>query len=142
VSESILIASLDEVKLEPAPINPQWILSGKPQASGKLIAKSKDKTGSKFVWECTPGQFEWHYNDDETVHMISGEVFLLMKDGTERRLGAGDMAFFPAGSSCTWRVTAPVRKFAIVRQTLPYPFGLIVRAVNKITRLVKPASQL
>ena len=54
MSESILVASLDQVKLEPAPINPQWILSGKPQASGKLIAKSKDKTASKWVWNAHP----------------------------------------------------------------------------------------
>ena len=51
-----------------------------------------------------------HYSVDETVHIISGEVFVTDDGGAERRLGPGDMAFFPAGSASTWRVPSEVRK--------------------------------
>jgi hypothetical protein len=52
-----------------------------------------------------------------------GEVFITEKS-EERRLGQGDMAFFPAGSSCVWRVTDRVRKVAVMRKSLGYPLGL------------------
>lgn len=53
--------------------------------------------------------------------MISGEVFLTTDDGGKRRLGPGDMAFFPTGSRSLWRVPRAVRKLAVCRQTLPPP---------------------
>lgn len=37
------------------------------------------------------------YAVDETVHIISGEVFVTDGSGATRRLGPGDMAFVPAG---------------------------------------------
>ena len=137
MSKKILITSLADVKLEPAPINPSWIISGEPQTSWKEIAASKDKTTFKGFWTCTPGLFKWNYRDDETLHMISGEAFLTLEDGKEHRIGAGDVVYFPAGSSCIWRITEPVQKFAIVRRALPYPIGLIVRAFSKLGRIIK-----
>jgi hypothetical protein len=85
-----------------------------------------------MAWSCTPGRFEWHYAVDETVHIISGEVFVTDEHGKVHRLGPGDMAFFPAGSHCVWRVTKEVRKLAVCRHSMPRPFGLALRAWNKV----------
>ena len=74
-----------------------------------------------MVWECTAGRFDWHYSEDETVVVISGEVFISTEKGEERRLGQGDMGFFPAGSSCIWRVNDRVKKVAVLRKDLPPP---------------------
>jgi uncharacterized cupin superfamily protein len=60
------------------------------------------------------------YGVEETVHVISGEVFITNDDGAERRLGPGDMAFFPAGSRSLWRVPCAVRKLAVCRHSLPH----------------------
>jgi uncharacterized cupin superfamily protein len=136
MDQSIVIAATNTADLEPAPITPSWILSGTPEARNKLIATSKDRTSYIMVWECTPGRFNWHYTEDETVVLLSGEVFISNGNGEERRLGAGDIAFFPAGSSCTWRITDRVRKAAVLRNALPGPIAIGFRAWNKLLRIL------
>ena len=133
--QSIVIAAAASAALDPAPITPGWILDGAPVARNKLLAVSRDKTASVVAWECTPGLFNWHYSVDETVCIISGEVFITTADGTERRLGQGDMAFFPAGSSCKWRVSECVRKVAFLRKDLPPPLGLAIRIWHKVLQM-------
>jgi hypothetical protein len=135
MDQSIVIAAASATDLEPAPIVPGWILSGKPEAQSKIMAKSKDGTSFIMVWECTPGRFDWHYSEDETVVLVAGEVFIANGNGPERRLGAGDLAFFPAGSSATWRITDRVRKVAVLRHALPYPLGFGLRAWSKLLRI-------
>ena len=85
-----------------------------------------------MVWECTAGRFNWHYSEDETVVIISGEVFITSDKGEERRLGQGDMGFFPAGSSCTWRINDRVKKVAVLRKDMPLALGFGVRVWNKL----------
>ena len=133
---AIVIEAAASADLEPAPISPDWILAGTPQARSKLLAKSHDRTSSIMVWECTAGRFNWHYSEDETVVVISGEVFITGEKGEERRLGQGDMGFFPAGSSCTWRVNDRIKKVAVVRKDMPLLLGFGVRVWNKLLRIV------
>lgn len=121
--------------LAPAPISPDWVLAGTPQARSKILAKSHDRTSCIMVWECSAGRFNWNYSEDEIVMVISGEVFITTDKGGERRLGQGDVGFFPAGSSCTWRVSDRVKKIAILRKDLPLPFGFGVRAWHKLLRV-------
>lgn len=135
MSESIVIAAAAAADLQPAPITPGWILSGTPEARNKLMALSEDRTAYIMVWDCTPGRFNWHYSEDETVVIMSGEVFITDEKG-ERRLGPGDFAFFPAGCSCTWRVTSHVRKVAVLRTTLPLPLAFGARAWNKLLKIL------
>ena len=89
-----------------------------------------------MVWECTAGRFTWHYNEDETVVVIAGEVFITNDQGEERRLGQGDMGFFPAGSSCVWRVADRIKKVAVLRKDLPLSLGFGVRAWHKLSQIV------
>ena len=134
--KSILIEAAASADLEPAPISPDWILAGNPKARGKMLAKSHDRTSSIWVWECTAGRFNWHYSEDETVVVISGEVFITTEKGPEKRLGQGDMGFFPAGSSCIWRVNDRIKKVAVLRKDLPPPLGIGVRIWHKLLRMV------
>lgn len=133
---SIVIETAASAALEPSSISPDWILAGTPEARNKVLARSQDRTSWIVVWECTAGRFNWHYNEDETVVVISGEVFITSEKGEERRLGQGDMGFFPAGSSCTWRVDDRVKKVAVLRQVLPPPLGIGVRAWHKLLRVL------
>lgn len=89
-----------------------------------------------MVWDCSPGVFDWHYNKDETLVVVSGEVFISEGSATERRLGPGDWAFFPGGTSARWRVTEHVRKVAVLRETLPRPLGLAVRLTKGVLRKI------
>jgi uncharacterized cupin superfamily protein len=135
MSKSIVIAAAAAAALKPAPIFPRWILSGTPEARNRVMAKSHDRTSYVMVWDCAPGRFNWHYTLDETLVIVSGEVFITNEEGEERRLGPGDMGFFPAGSSATWRVTEHVRKVAVLRETIPRPLAFCLRAWKKLLRL-------
>jgi len=134
VSE-ILMATAATAELQPEPIPPDWILSGTPQATAKKVAASHDWTTHLMVWDCTEGRFNWHYNRDEALVVLSGEVFITNERGEERRMGPGDWGFFPAGSSCTWRVTDRIRKMAVLKETMPRSVGLCLRVWNKVLRI-------
>ncbi len=132
MSQPVVFAAPADIELGANPVNPDWIIEGKPQARAKRLAESADGTSSVMAWSCTPGRFEWYYAVDETVHIISGEVFVTDENGKIHRLGPGDMAFFPAGSHSIWQVTKEVRKLAVCRHSMPRPFGFVLRAWNKV----------
>ena len=136
MSESIVMATAATADLEPSPIPRDWILQGTPEATKKQLARSADRTASTMAWDCTPGSFTWHYSEDETLVVISGEAFITNEKGEERRLAPGDMAFFPAGTSATWRVTSRIRKVAVVRYTVPGPLVFGMRVWRKILRIL------
>jgi uncharacterized protein len=72
------------------------------------------------------------------VHILSGEVFIVDHTNTERRLGPGDTAFFPAGSWSVWRVTQDVRKVAVCRHEMPILLSLALRIWKRIARAAQP----
>jgi uncharacterized cupin superfamily protein len=133
---SVLIEQTASTDLEPAPIFPDWILKGTPQARSKVLVRTHDRTCFISVWECSAGIFNWQYGEDETVVIISGEAFIGVHEGKERRLGPGDLGFFPAGTSCIWRIDNHVKKVAVVRKDLPPMVGVGVRAWHKFLRRV------
>jgi len=128
----VVFAVPAESDLAPSPICPAWIIEGAPQARAKRLAESADGTSCVVAWSCTAGRFEWRYGVDEMLHIISGEVFVTDENSEVRRLGPGDMAFFPAGSRSVWHVTKEVRKLAICRHAMPRPMGFALRAWNGV----------
>jgi uncharacterized cupin superfamily protein len=136
ILRAIVMATPSAVELEPEPIPHEWILSGTPNARGKMLVRSRDYTESVVVWECTAGSFRWHYSQDETLMVISGDAYLLLENGEERRFGPGDLGFFHAGTTCTWRVANNIRKVAVVRETMWRPLGICLKAWKKLLRVV------
>jgi hypothetical protein len=118
------------MELEPSSFPREWVLEGNPQARAKEIARSDDASMRLIVWSCTQGRFRWQYSVDETVQILSGEVIVTDHNGEECRLGPGDSAFFPAGTTSVWHVTEPVRKVAVCRARLPRVVTLGLRAWN------------
>jgi uncharacterized cupin superfamily protein len=141
MSRSLVTATAASAELKPNPIPADWILSGSPTANATKVVTSHDTTSYVAVWDCTEGRFNWHYTQDEVVVVMSGEVFVTNEAGEEYRLGPGDVAFFPAGTSFTWNVTKRIRKVAVLRQTMPRPAGFCVRAWNKFLRVAGLAGQ-
>ena len=125
-----------ELSAEEMSISPNWVLSGTPISRIKSVVRSRDWTSHVVVWECTGGTFKWRYRQDEVVVIVSGEVFITTEEGQERRLGPGDLAFFPAGSSSTWRVPERVRKVAVIRETMWWPLGLGLKVLKKLVNLL------
>jgi len=136
MSEPVVFAVPADVELNPAPIPADWIIEGRPQARSKRLATSADGTASVMAWSCTAGRFNWHYTVDEAIHIISGEVFVTNEKDERRRLGPGDMVFFPAGSHSIWHVPHEVRKFAVCRHSMPRPLGTALRAWNKLVGIL------
>lgn len=119
--------SRSDLPLQSAPIHPDWVHEGNPQARNRVISKSRDGAAVTLLWDCTAGSFTWRYDCDETIHVIEGEATLWDAAG-ERRIAAGDVVFFPAGARVTWRVDRYIRKVAFFRQVLPAPMILPMRA--------------
>jgi uncharacterized cupin superfamily protein len=115
---------------------PRWVLSGTPVTRTWNVVRSHDLNSDIVVWECTAGRFECRYSVDETVMVVAGEVFITDQGGEERRLGPGDLGFFPAGSSCIWRVPASVRKIAVLRETMWRPVGLGLKVWKRLLGIV------
>jgi uncharacterized cupin superfamily protein len=136
VTDSVLIVTAASVELEPAPIPLDWILSGSPVARCKKMRRSPDRTSHIVVWDCTPGSFKWRYGMDEAIVVISGESFVINEKGEERRFGPGDLGFFPAGTSCTWRITETFRKVAVLKERIWQPLRLGAKAWHKLLRVL------
>ncbi len=134
MSSTNIVHATISVDLAPAPINPAWILDGNPVARNREVARSQDGTATTLIWDCTPGKFEWHYDRDETIHVLEGAVVLNEGTSEERRIGPGDIVFFPAGSRARWHVQSHVRKLAFFRRALPKPVGHILNALRSIKR--------
>lgn len=123
--------SRSDLPLQPAPIPADWIHQGLPQARNRVISKSQDGAAFTLLWECTAGTFTWRYDYDETLHIQEGEA-MLSDAGGERRIGPGDVIFFPAGARVTWRVDRYIRKVAFFRHALPAPVAAPLRAWWKL----------
>lgn len=139
--EPILMVNPATIDLEAEPIPTEWILGGTPVARSKKLSTSDDWASTIVVWDCTPGDFYWRYNQDETIYVLSGEAFMTNQEGEPRRFAAGDLGFFPAGYACNWRITENFRKVAVIRQTLWTPLGVGLKALNKLLRMTEPGSK-
>jgi uncharacterized cupin superfamily protein len=142
MSAPILLADVNGIVLheDAEPFLPEWVIAGQPASRSKTLSRSADCTSHVVLWECNSGRFRWHYHFDESILVLSGEAFLIQPDGRERRFGAGDYGFFPAGSECEWRVDDHFRKIAVLRETMTRPIGFALKMWKKLSRAVFPAA--
>lgn len=136
VPHPVVFAAPADIELLPAPIPAHWITEGAPEARSKRLGTSADGTASIMAWSCTPGRFTWRYRVDEFIQIIAGEIFVTDEKGQSRKLGPGDMVFFPAGSVSHWHVTKEVRKLAVCRHSMPRPLGFALRVWNKLAAIL------
>lgn len=128
---------LDQIALDPAPIEPSWILAGAPMASAKLHSESADRFSSTTIWACTAGAFKWRFDWDETVHILSGAVKVTDETGRTTVISAGDVAYFAAGTWATWEIEDHVKKIAFCRKPFPRPVLAAMRAKSALAGLVR-----
>jgi uncharacterized cupin superfamily protein len=62
------------------------------------------------IWTKEVSEFPWTYGESETCFFLEGDVTVKPEGEEEVRVGKGDLVTFPSGMSCTWKVTAPVKK--------------------------------
>jgi uncharacterized protein len=136
MSKSIVTATLANVELDPSQIPQDWILEGAPSTRSKMLVRTNDWTSNIVVWECTPGSYRWHYNQDEAVFVLVGEGIMTNENGEERHFGPGDMGFFPAGTTCVWRHPSKFRKVAVLKESMWRPLGFLLKVWCKLLRTV------
>lgn len=129
-------AALEGVELQPAPIEPSWIVSGDPQATGALHSQSADGCSTTTVWRCTAGAFRWNFLWDETVYLVSGSVTVTDEAGVKTTISAGDVAYFAAGTWFTWEIADHVKKVAFCRKPFPGPIVKAMKAKRRLAGLL------
>jgi uncharacterized cupin superfamily protein len=134
--ESIFCSTLNDVRLEPDSIPSKWLLSGQPETRSKILGKSRDGLAYVVLWECGAVSYKWHYRRDEAYIVLSGEGFVTDEEGVERRLGPGDVAFFPAGSTATWRHPDHFRKVAVLKYSVWPPLAPGMKTWSKLLQLI------
>jgi uncharacterized cupin superfamily protein len=127
-----------DVDLTPRPIEPSWIIDGKPVASACTLSQSADGTATTIVWHCTEGKFNWYYDFDETILILEGSIVLENDTMRPKRYGPGDVIFFKDGAHAKWHVEGHVKKLAFCRKTQPLWLGFALRATSKFRRLLMP----
>ena len=128
--KTAIVHGKTSVELKSAPIKSDWIIEGNPVARNAELARSHDRTACTLIWDCTPGKFVWHYDIDETIHVLEGAIVLDDGVAPARRLGPGDVVFFPAGAVVNWTVETHVRKLAFFRRQLPKPIAIMSRVAR------------
>ncbi|WP_421363213.1 cupin domain-containing protein [Agrobacterium rosae] len=138
-AEPVVSAASHAMLMQPAPINPDWIIAGEPVARMADHSKSADRAAYTALWDCTAGTFRWFFAWDETVHILEGDVHVTAEDGSVHLLQAGDVAYFKAGTWATWRVDTYVRKVAFLRRPFPAPIAFAYRLKNKLLPAKTPS---
>ena len=129
------------VNLTPRPIEPSWIIEGKPDARGSVLSASADGLACTMIWECSEGKFNWYYDFDETILILEGSIVLESDTMPPTRYGPGDTVFFRNGAHARWHVEGRVRKLAFCRKTQPAWVGFGLRVLLKLKKILLSADE-
>ena len=62
------------------------------------------------IWSKEASEFSWTYDEAETCYFLAGDVVVTPDGGDPVAMGKGDLVTFPAGMSCTWKISRAVKK--------------------------------
>ncbi|MED7947689.1 cupin domain-containing protein [Streptomyces sp. BE303] len=98
-----------DVDLLPDPLDPDQIVSGDPQVTGRVLWESPDGRRSRGVWQITPGVVT-DTEADELFVVVSGRATVEVENGPTLEVGPGDVAVLREGDRTTWTVHETLRK--------------------------------
>ena len=92
------------------------VIEGDPAAGVVWLRTTAtgDRTLYAGIFAVQPSCFRYDFGHDECLHLIEGDVEILVEGEAPVRLRAGDVATFSAGTTSTWTVHAPLRKFFVI----------------------------
>jgi len=62
------------------------------------------------TWEKEVSEFPWTYDAEEVCYLLDGEVEVTPDGGRPVQIKTGDFVTFPAGMSCNWKISSPIKK--------------------------------
>jgi uncharacterized cupin superfamily protein len=103
--------SIDPIalELEPWPLEPDQIIDGDPQVSGRVLDTSADGKVERGVWQHTAGVSR-DTESDELFVVLTGRATIEVEDGPTLEVGPGDVGLLHAGDRTTWTVHEDLRK--------------------------------
>ncbi|MFZ6845113.1 cupin domain-containing protein [Undibacterium sp. RuTC16W] len=97
-------SSTVSLPVQPFEVDASWVKSGRPNFKAVEFSKAADGSSSSGIFEADGvSTFEWHYQLDESIYVLSGGVDIDYL-GKRFTLKAGDTAFFRAGTTALWHV--------------------------------------
>ena len=105
-SESIDPMALE---LEDWPLEPDQIVDGDPQVSGRVLDTSADGKVERGIWQHTAGVSR-DTESDELFVVLTGRATIEVEDGPTLEVGPGDVGLLHAGDRTTWTVHEDLRK--------------------------------
>jgi uncharacterized cupin superfamily protein len=120
--------------LPSAPIAPDWIQSGTPEASCLQLTNSPCDGLITGVWECTPGKFRWYFGCDEVIVVLSGRGRVRVGD-VVHELTPGTTVFFPIGTDSNWEIEETLRKHFTHRHPSPLAKRFLAEGSTQATKM-------
>jgi|SRR5882757_11245754 len=104
------------VELEPWDLETLEKLEGDPRTRGRIVYEA-GPGGSGFgplgfavgVYEQQPCTTAYRLEQNETVHLLDGDVRIELDSGVSVELGPGDITVLPQGQLSTWTFRKPSR---------------------------------
>jgi uncharacterized protein len=109
MAEGPFVHRIDELALEPAPLDPETVLEGSPEVSGLVLATSDDGRVMRGVWQITPGVVR-DVEADELFVVVSGRATVEVEGGPTLELEPGVVGVLRAGDRAVWRIHETLRK--------------------------------
>ncbi|MFF9127252.1 cupin domain-containing protein [Streptomyces sp. NPDC014889] len=103
------VLHVPDADLVPEPLEPEQIVSGTPEVTGKVVWESADGKQVRGIWQITPGVVT-DTEADELFVVISGSATIQVEGGPTLHVGPGDMAVLREGDRTTWTVHETLRK--------------------------------
>ena len=109
----VRVTTLD-ADYEPLPFEEGQIVQGDPKGVCIMLCETPKLTIG--IWKCTPGSFNWSYDDEETLYVFRGSADVKVEGSDEVvELKAGVTVTWPAGTKVTWTVKEEIEKVFCVK---------------------------
>lgn len=96
-------------------MNPETMVSGTPVQRGYLCDEIAAAGYIAGVWDCTAFTAQpAPYDVDEFMYLLDGRVIMVMPDGAEIEVAAGEAFVIPKGLHCQWKQPGYVRKIFMI----------------------------
>ncbi|MEU9732957.1 cupin domain-containing protein [Streptomyces sp. NPDC048002] len=103
------VVHVPDAELEAEPLDPEQIVSGTPEVTGKVLWESADGKQVRGIWQITPGVVT-DTEADELFVVVSGSATIEFEGGPTLTVNPGDMAVLREGDRTTWTVHETLRK--------------------------------